>query len=59
MYSITTLIVLAGVFSNCVNLAVVLSYCGQCQLLKFYIQGVAERLEEKSTELKAAMKVYI
>lgn len=56
MYSITTLIVLAGVFSNCVNLAVVLSYCGQCQLLKFYIQGVAERLEEKSTELKAAMK---
>ena len=34
-----------------------LSYCGQCQLLKYYIEGLAEKLEEKSIELKSAMKV--
>ena len=51
------LIILSGVMSNCVVLAVVLNYCGQCKLLFYYLDGVMERLEEKSTELKTAMKV--
>ena len=59
MYTTTALIVFAGLFSNCVYVAVVLSYCGQCQLLRYYICGVKERLEEKSTELKTVMQVSL
>lgn len=56
MYTMAGGIILTGMFASCVNLAVVLSYCGQCQLLRYYIDGVIQRLEEKSTELKQAMK---
>jgi len=56
MYSMATLITVSNLLSNCVNLAAALSYCGQCDLLTYYIDDVAERLEEKSTELKTAMK---
>ena len=51
------LIIVSNLLANCVNLAAALSYCGQCDLLSYYIEGVSKRLEEKSTELKTAMKV--
>lgn len=57
MIAVDVAVVLSGMFARCVHLAVVLSYCGQCQLLKYYIEGLAEKLEEKSIELKRAMKV--
>jgi hypothetical protein len=57
MYSMAVLITVSNLLANCVNLAAALSYCGQCNLLGHYIDGIAERLEEKSTELKTAMKV--
>ena len=57
MYAMTALIVLSALFSNCVYVAVILSYCGQCKLLSYYVKGVKERLEEKTTELKTAMQV--
>ena len=57
MYSVAVLITVSNLLSNCVNLAAALSYCGQCDLLTYYMDDVAERLEEKSTELKTAMKV--
>ena len=57
MYIMVALIVFSALFSNCVYVAVILSYCGQCKLLSYYIQGVKERLEEKTTELRTAMQV--
>ena len=57
MIAVDVAVVLSGMFARCVHLAVALSYCGQCQLLKYYIEGLAEKLEEKSIELKSAMKV--
>lgn len=57
MIAVAVAVVLSGMFARCVHLAVVLSYCGQCQLLKYYIEGLAEKLEEKSIELRIAMKV--
>ena len=58
-YSVAVLILVSNIFANSVNVAVVLSWGGQCMLLSCYIDGVKERLEEKSTELKAAMRVRI
>ncbi|XP_047130201.1 uncharacterized protein LOC105847333 isoform X2 [Hydra vulgaris] len=55
-YAVMVLIFLSNALANCVALAVVLSYCGQCKLLVYYLDGVMERLEAKSTELKIAMK---
>ncbi|XP_065644674.1 uncharacterized protein LOC105847333 isoform X4 [Hydra vulgaris] len=55
-YVVMALMFLSDALANCVVLAVVLSYCGQCKLLVYYLDGVMERLEAKSTELKIAMK---
>ena len=59
MYSVASLVTISNLLANCVNLAAALSFCGQCELLNYYIEGVSKRLEEKSTELKTAMKVTL
>ncbi|XP_033760317.1 uncharacterized protein LOC117342308 isoform X1 [Pecten maximus] len=41
---------------NSVSLAVIANYVTQCEMTLFYIRGLALRLQEKSTEIKAAMK---
>ncbi|XP_062566050.1 uncharacterized protein LOC134228416 isoform X1 [Saccostrea cucullata] len=41
---------------NSVTLAVIANYVTHCEMVLFYIRGLALRLQEKSTELKAAMK---
>ncbi|XP_012939037.1 uncharacterized protein LOC106012012 [Aplysia californica] len=41
---------------NCVILAIVMNYTTQCEMIKFYVKGLAMRLHEKSTDLKSAMK---
>lgn len=42
---------------NSVTLAVIANYVTHCEMVLFYLRGLALRLQEKSTELKAAMKV--
>lgn len=42
---------------NSVTLAVIANYVTHCEMVLFYLKGLALRLQEKSTELKAAMKV--
>lgn len=41
---------------NSVSLAVVANYVTQCEMMLFYIRGLALRLQEKSSDLKSAMK---
>ncbi|XP_041358803.1 uncharacterized protein LOC121375421 [Gigantopelta aegis] len=41
---------------NSVILAVVVNYGTQCEMILFYVMGIALRLQEKSTDLKTAMK---
>ncbi|KAL3847968.1 hypothetical protein ACJMK2_018856 [Sinanodonta woodiana] len=41
---------------NSVTVAVVANYITQCEMILFYVKGVSLRLQEKSTDLKAAMK---
>lgn len=41
---------------NSVTLAVIANYVTHCEMVLFYLKGLALRLQEKSTELKAAMK---
>ncbi|KAK3583643.1 hypothetical protein CHS0354_021379 [Potamilus streckersoni] len=41
---------------NSVTVAVVANYITQCEMILFYVKGVTVRLQEKSTDLKAAMK---
>ncbi|XP_022286592.2 uncharacterized protein LOC111099567 isoform X1 [Crassostrea virginica] len=41
---------------NSVTLAVIANYVTHCEMVLFYLRGLALRLQEKSTELKAAMK---
>ena len=42
---------------NSVSLAVVANYVTQCEMMLFYIRGLALRLQEKSSDLRIAMKV--
>ena len=42
---------------NSVLVAVVTNYYTQCEMILFYVKGVTLRLQEKSTDLKTAMKV--
>ncbi len=42
---------------NAVNLAVVVNYATQCEMILFFVRGLTLRLQEKSTDLRAAMKV--
>lgn len=42
---------------NSVNLAVVVNYVTQCEMILFYVRGIALRLQEKSTDMRTAMKV--
>ena len=44
---------------NSVSLAVVANYVTQCEMMLFYIRGLALRLQEKSSDLRNAMKVLI
>ncbi|CAL1533181.1 unnamed protein product [Lymnaea stagnalis] len=41
---------------NSVILAIVMNYGTQCEMIKFYVRGLGLRLQEKSTDLKTAMK---
>ncbi|CAG5125668.1 unnamed protein product [Candidula unifasciata] len=41
---------------NSVILAIMMNYGTQCEMIKFYVRGLGMRLQEKSTDLKAAMK---
>ncbi|XP_056005293.1 uncharacterized protein LOC125659305 isoform X2 [Ostrea edulis] len=41
---------------NSVTLAVIANYVTHCEMALFYLKGLALRLQEKSSELKAAMK---
>lgn len=43
--------------ANCINLAVVLNYSIQCEMLRYYIQTLRTRLRERSTSLRAVMRV--
>ena len=56
-YSFAAMLVFAGLVADVVNVAVIINFVGQCQLLKCYIEGITQRLEEKTTELRYAMKV--
>ncbi|KAF6031214.1 hypothetical protein EB796_010450 [Bugula neritina] len=42
--------------ANCINLAVVLNYSIQCEMLRYYVNTVGTRLKERSTDLKSAMQ---
>ena len=42
---------------NSVLVAVVTNYFTQCEMILFYVKGITVRLQEKSTDLKTAMKV--
>ncbi|XP_067948411.1 uncharacterized protein [Watersipora subatra] len=42
--------------SNCINLAVVLNYSIQCEMLRYYIKAIGTRLKERSASLKTAMR---
>jgi len=42
---------------NSIFLAVVTNYYTQCEMILFYVKGINVRLQEKSTDLKTAMKV--
>ena len=53
------MLVVAECVANCVIVSVVVSHGSQCQLLKYYLDGIMNRLEEKSTELRYIMKVFI
>ncbi|GFO31984.1 hypothetical protein PoB_005848900 [Plakobranchus ocellatus] len=39
-----------------VILAIVMNFVTQCEMIKFYVRGLVMRLQEKSTDLKTAMK---
>ncbi|XP_064615517.1 uncharacterized protein LOC135479555 isoform X2 [Liolophura sinensis] len=41
---------------NSVNLAVVINYVTQCEMIIFYVKGMTTRLQEKSIDLRNAMK---
>lgn len=45
--------------SNCINLAVVLNYSIQCEMLRYYVNTIGTRLKERSADLKGAMKVGV
>eukprot|EP00794_Sanderia_malayensis_P011053 gene11053-12219_t len=55
-YGFAALLVIAECASNCIIVSVIISHAGQCRLLKFYLEGIMNRLEEKSTELRYVMK---
>lgn len=42
---------------NSIFVAVVTNYYTQCEMILFYVKGVAFKLQEKSIDLKTAMKV--
>ncbi|XP_025078975.1 uncharacterized protein LOC112555045 isoform X2 [Pomacea canaliculata] len=44
------------VILNSVILAVVMNYSMQCEMVMFYLRGLTLRLQEKSTDIKTAMK---
>ena len=44
---------------NMINLAVVLNYGIQCEMLRYYINTIGTRLKERSTNLKTSMKVSV
>ncbi|ESO86344.1 hypothetical protein LOTGIDRAFT_235407 [Lottia gigantea] len=41
---------------NAVILAVVVNYVTQCEMILFFVRGICLRLQEKSTEIRIAMK---
>ncbi|XP_013403742.1 uncharacterized protein LOC106169005 [Lingula anatina] len=41
---------------NSVNLAVIINFATQCEMLIFFIKGISTKLQEKSMDLKSAMK---
>lgn len=55
-YGLAATLVIAECASNCVIVSVVTSHGSQCQLLKYYLDGIINRLEEKNTELRYIMK---
>eukprot|EP00795_Rhopilema_esculentum_P016365 gene16365-7762_t len=55
-YGIAATLVIAECAANCVIVSVVISHGSQCQLLKYYLDSIMNRLEEKNTELRYIMK---
>ncbi|KAK3761439.1 hypothetical protein RRG08_001347, partial [Elysia crispata] len=51
--------VLGRTVFNAVILAIMMNFVTQCEMIKFYVKGLVMRLQEKSTDLKTAMKVCI
>ena len=58
-YGVAAALVIAECAANCVIVSVIISHGGQCQLLKYYLDGIMNQLEEKNTELRYIMKVNI
>lgn len=56
-WTLFTIELLGIMVLNSVNLAVISNYITQCEMIIFYVKGVTLRLEEKSMDLMAAMKV--
>ena len=50
---------LSFVMLDVVYMTVVISYCVQCFLLIFYVEGLAEKVRERKYSLERAMKVNI
>lgn len=40
-----------------VSIVTLMSYCAQCELLTFYLHEICQRMEEKTKDLSALMKV--
>lgn len=48
--------ILGRAMFNAVLLAIVMNFVTQCEMIKFYVKGLVMRLQEKSTDLRTAMK---
>lgn len=57
LWSLFAIDLLGVAAANMINLAVVLNYGIQCEMLRYYIQTIGTRLKERSTNLKNSMKV--
>lgn len=52
-----SLIVLGFFVEAFVSIVTLMSYCAQCELLTFYLREICQRMEEKTKDLSALMKV--
>ena len=59
LWSLFILDLIGVAISNCINLAVVLNYSIQCEMIRYYVNTIVARLQERSIDIKSAMKVSI